>query len=74
MRYLLILSLVFTLSSFTTVGSSVNNSEEELRECTVRIHVKDDSGSVTEYEVTFSDLSWWSCTKLQLGAWWDRNF
>lgn len=73
MKYLLMLSLVFSLCSFTTINNSTD-IKEDFRECTVRIHTKDDSGKVTEYTVTFSDLSWFTCKKLQLGAWWDRNF
>jgi hypothetical protein len=39
------------------------------RDCTVRVT----SGGI-DVEVTFYDVSWWTCTKLKVGAWWHRTF
>lgn len=40
-----------------------------LRDCTITI-----SGENYELEVTFHDVSWWTCVKLHVGAWWNRTF
>lgn len=40
-----------------------------LKDCTVTV-------STEKYvlEVTFYDVSWWTCVKLKTAAWWERNF
>lgn len=40
-----------------------------LRDCTVNV-------STEKYvlEITFYDVSWWTCAKLKTAAWWERNF
>ncbi|WP_445665514.1 hypothetical protein [Fodinibius sp. AD559] len=39
------------------------------RDCTVRVATDN-----MEVEVTFYEVSWWTCAKLKVGAWWHRNF
>jgi len=40
-----------------------------LKDCTVNV-------STEKYvlEITFYDVSWWTCAKLKTAAWWERNF
>ncbi|MEX0722124.1 MAG: hypothetical protein WD059_15710 [Balneolaceae bacterium] len=40
-----------------------------LRDCTVTM-----KGDNYELEVTFYDVSWWTCTKLKIGTWWNNTF
>ena len=47
---------------------------DELKDCTVRLDFELSDGSTIQGEITFVDVSWWSCTKMQFGAWWKRNF
>jgi hypothetical protein len=44
------------------------------KDCTVRLDFELADGSTIEGEITFEDVSWWECSKMQLGAWWARNF
>ncbi len=61
-----------------TVESSIvaDISEEEflLVDCEFRVVVNNEDGTSTEYHITVHDVSWWNCKKMQLAAWWDRNF
>lgn len=52
------------------------NSEEVelLKDCTVRLDFELGDGTTIQGELTFVDVSWWSCTKMQFAAWWKRNF
>ena len=45
-----------------------------LKDCTVRLDFELEDGTTIEGEITFVDVSWWDCTKMQLAAWWERNF
>jgi hypothetical protein len=45
-----------------------------LKDCTVKLDFKLEDGTKIQGELTFIDVSWWDCTKMQLGAWWARNF
>lgn len=48
------------------------NSENELDEivdCTIRIKTED-----MDIEVTFEDVSLWTCAKLKVGNWWNNTF
>ena len=47
---------------------------DELKDCTVRLDFELSDGTTIQGEITFVDVSWWSCTKMQLAAWWKRNF
>lgn len=71
MKNLIILTSLF-LFSFTTPQSF--ESETLVKDCEFTVIVENDDGTETEYEITVHDISWWQCTKLQVGAWWDRNF
>lgn len=51
--------------------SDINNL---LKDCTVRIDTELEDGTTIQGEITFIDVTWWQCTKMQLAAWWDRNF
>ena len=59
-----------------TTESSIQNSENStlLKDCTVRLDFELEDGTTIQGELTFVDVSWWDCTKMQLGAWWYRNF
>ena len=50
------------------------NNTIDLRDCTVRLDFELDDGTTIQGEITFSDVSWWDCTKMQFAAWWERNF
>jgi hypothetical protein len=45
-----------------------------VKDCTVRLDFTLEDGTTIQGELTFVDVSWWDCTKMQLGAWWGRNF
>lgn len=53
-----------------------NNLQTIPREknCTVRLDFELSDGTTIEGEITFVDVTWWQCTKMQLAAWWERNF
>ena len=58
------------------IESQFLNSEEVelLKDCTVRLDFELEDGTTIQGEMTFVDVSWWDCTKMQLAAWWKRNF
>lgn len=57
-------------STIPSLGCAVNVDVSFIKkDCTVRVS----SGSI-EVEVTFHDVSWWTCAKLKVGAWWKRTF
>lgn len=45
-----------------------------LKDCTVSLDFELEDGTTIQGEITFVDVSWWDCTKMQLAAWWERNF
>lgn len=45
-----------------------------LRDCTVRLKFDLGNGITIQGEITIGDVTWWECTKLQIAAWWHRNF
>lgn len=45
-----------------------------IRDCTVRLDFELSDGTTIQGEITFVDVTWWQCTKMQLAAWWERNF
>lgn len=45
-----------------------------LVDCEFRVIIENEDGTDTEYHITVHDVSWWNCKKMQLGAWWSRNF
>lgn len=47
---------------------------DERKDCTVRLDFELEDGTTIQGEITFVDVSWWDCTKMQLAAWWERNF
>lgn len=47
---------------------------EKIKECTVKLDFELEDGTVIQGTLTFSDVSWWDCSKMQLVAWWERNF
>ncbi len=47
---------------------------ELLKECSVRLGFTLEDGTTIQGELTFVDVSWWSCTKMQFAAWWKRTF
>jgi hypothetical protein len=47
---------------------------DNLKDCTVRLDFKLADGTIIQGEITFEDVTWWQCTKMQLAAWWERNF
>ena len=51
-----------------------NNSAAELKDCTVRLDFELADGTTIQGEITFVDVTWWECSKMQLAAWWERNF
>jgi len=59
-----------------TTESAIENSENSnlLKDCTVRLDFTLEDGTTIQGEITFVDVSWWDCTKMQLAAWWERNF
>lgn len=42
---------------------------DELLDCTIRIRTDD-----MDIEVTFEDVSLWTCAKLKVGNWWNNTF
>ncbi|PQJ79474.1 hypothetical protein [Polaribacter porphyrae] len=50
------------------------NKVDEKKDCTVRLNFTLEDGTKIEGEITFLDVTWWQCTKMQLAAWWERNF
>ena len=44
------------------------------KDCTVRLDFELSDGTTIQGEITFVDVTWWQCTKMQLAAWWERNF
>jgi len=59
-----------------TTENAIENSENSnlLKDCTVRLDFTLEDGTTIQGEITFVDVSWWDCTKMQLAAWWERNF
>lgn len=47
---------------------------DDRKDCTVRLDVELSDGTTIQGELTFEDVTWWQCTKMQLVAWWKRNF
>ena len=45
-----------------------------LKDCTVRLDFKLSDGTTIQGEITFLEVTWWLCTRMQLLAWWERNF
>jgi len=59
----------------THESHKLNSEEVELlKDCTVRLDFELEDGTTIQGELTFVDVSWWDCTKMQLAAWWKRNF
>lgn len=52
----------------------VEEKSELVKDCEVRLNMTLENGTHIEGTVTFSDVSWWDCAKMQLGAWYTRNF
>ena len=52
-------------------GISVNSV---INDCTVRLNFTLEDGTTVTGTITFEDVSWWDCSKMQLAAWWKRNF
>jgi len=44
------------------------------KDCTVKLDFTLDNGTQIKGEITFADISWWDCTKIQVAAWFERNF
>ena len=66
-------------STFKVVKTTENNIQTSknsnlLKDCTVRLNFTLEDGTTIEGEITFVDVSWWSCSAMQLGAWWKRTF
>lgn len=57
-----------------SIDYEVSEVEVLLVDCEFRVIVDNEDGTSTEYHITVHDVSWWNCKKMQLGAWWDRNF
>jgi len=57
-----------------TSNDTFQNNNIIVRDCTVRLDFELDDGTTVQGEITFSDVSWWECTKMQFAAWWERNF
>ena len=57
-----------------TESKSEPTSNDLRKDCTVRLDKKLENGSTLKGELTFSDVTWWECTKMQVAAWWERNF
>lgn len=59
-----------------TTERTIQTSENSnlLKDCTVRLDFTLEDGTTIQGELTFVDVSWWDCRKMQLGAWWKRNF
>mgnify|MGYP006286905131 CR=1 FL=1 len=57
------------VSPISSMECGANTQELIKRDCTVRFTTDN-----MDVEVTFYDVSWWTCTKLKVGAWWHRNF
>lgn len=57
------------VSPISSMEYGANKHELIKRDCTVRFTTNN-----MDVEVTFYDVSWWTCTKLKVGAWWHRNF
>lgn len=68
------------LSQEDLVEQRVGNLPQEndiivlLKECTVKFDVELEDGTTITGEITFSDVSWWDCTKMKFGAWWASTF
>ena len=45
-----------------------------IRNCKVRLDFTLEDGKTIQGEITFVDVSWWDCTKMQFLAWLGRNF
>ncbi|MCB9082058.1 MAG: hypothetical protein H6555_10145 [Lewinellaceae bacterium] len=50
------------------------NVTTDVKECTFTIKSELEDGTKIETEVTVSDLSWWQCTKIQVGTWFSNTF
>lgn len=62
-------------SSRQSIESNRGSLPDDFRkDCTVKLDVKLSNGSTLTGELTFSDVTWWECTKMQVAAWWERNF
>lgn len=57
------------VSPLPTLECGGDTEETIKRDCTVRVTTDN-----IDVEVTFYDVSWWTCAKLKVGAWWHRNF
>ena len=44
------------------------------KDCKVRIDHELPDGGTVKGELVFEDVTWWQCSKMQVAAWWDRNF
>jgi hypothetical protein len=79
---------VFTLSfaspvnELHTLDKSINTENckqtcepaELSGSCTVKLNETLADGTTVQGELTFSDVSWWTCKKMQFVAWFSRNF
>ncbi|MDD3004387.1 hypothetical protein [Flavobacterium sp.] len=63
-----------TVNGDLIIKSIVDEKSDVLKECEVRLDMKLEDGTTIVGTVTFSDVSWWDCSKMQLAAWWGRNF
>ena len=49
-------------------------SDDVRKDCAVKLDFELSDGSTIQGELTFSNVTWWECTKMQVAAWWERNF
>lgn len=54
--------------------SIIAEKSDLLKDCEVRLDMTLENGTKIEGTVIFSDVSWFDCAKMQLAAWWTRNF
>lgn len=45
-----------------------------IKDCTVRLDFKLSYRTTIQGEITFLEVTWWQCIKMQVLAWWERNF
>jgi hypothetical protein len=63
------------IAKLTSENYSQNtNAVSTTKDCTVRLDIELADGTTIQGEITFVDVSWWDCTKMQLAAWWERTF
>jgi|GEM_PF-2594389 allophanate hydrolase subunit 2 len=85
-----LICMAFLTSASTTVGHHLGQgiesgdrleyiepntgSDDVRKDCTVKIDHDIPGGGSVKGEMTFHDVTWWQCTKLQVVAWFDRTF